>query len=135
MKIWGALQLALSSVVAGEDRIFADDAQFISAQDDWWYKEGWAGSDKPTQYLENTKGAMQYFKRSFIQGKGQWSMEGMTGWRVFVWHTKPTIRKIAKLNYRCEKQTGKPKYKARAEAQGNQIRSEDGFYEGLLCTE
>ena len=147
--------VSLASAKKG-DRVFADDPSFISTQDPDWYKQGWAGTDKPQQWLDNTKGAMQYFRRafatehtvdSFFPGSVS-AMINMNSWWFFVVQMKPTIRKIGKLNYRCEKQTGKPIYKQRAADQGNEIttveenitnerynNNEDGFYAGKFYFE
>ena len=154
MKIFKALCLvSLVSTKKTDDRVFADDPSFISTQDADWYKKGWAGTDKPQQWLDNTKGAMQYFRRAFAtQHTVDTNYPGITNflinfenWAFFVTSMKPTIRKIGKYNYRCEKQTGKPFYKQRAAEQGNEIttvedditnerfaNNDDGFYAGKI---
>ena len=157
MKILKALCLVIGLASAKKgDRVFADDPSFISAQEPDWYQQGWAGTDKPQQWLDNTKGAMQYFRRAFAtEHTVESAFPGITtsgiegnAWWFFVVQMKPTIRKIGKLNFRCEKQTGKPIYKQRAADQGNEITSveenitnerynnnEDGFYAGKFYFE
>ena len=48
--------VAFAAAVAADDsdeRAFANQPDFISAQEGWWYKKWWAGNDKPDAYLAN----------------------------------------------------------------------------------
>merc|ERR1712187_16986 len=92
MKLLAATALALA---AADERQFADNANFISKQESFWYMNFWANGDKPAEYWANSNGAISYFVNAAgntnYADKMQQNMQA-------------TLNLAKKLNQRCLKQ-------------------------------
>ena len=118
MKLIAASVLALA---AADERAFANSNDFITAQESWWYKQWWAGDDKPAEYIANTLGAVASFASHVSSVNSVFGNKMVTNMDKLV-----TLAK--NLNTRCEK-GGKPEYANLMAAQaGRKRRSSKLFY-------
>ena len=115
MKIIAASVFALA---AAEERAFADQNDFITAQELWWYKEWWAGNDKPAEYIANTEKAVIYFSVHAGIG-GNWKFGGRMGKNM-----GKLVQLAKSLNDKCEAK-GKPEYAKLMQAEAGRKRRSD----------
>jgi len=103
MKLIAATTLALA---AADERAFADKNDFITAQELWWYKQWWAGNDKPAEYIANTETAIDYFTKYVDMAD---SRNGMRFGGSMQRNMNGLVRLAKNMNIKCERQ-GKPEY-------------------------
>ena len=107
--------VAFAATVAADERAFANQPDFISAQEPWWYNKWWAGNDKPDAYLANTEGAIAYFK-NHVGSDTDFGNKLESNLQAIV-------RKMRNFNTLCYKKSGgKPVYAERMAEQARKRR-------------